>query len=459
MEVDASTLNKLRFALPTLEIVRAFDPSANCLKKYPYRDMKKKMSWAFTRGLVLSPSAFSKQIRGSSHSHDIVARAVAPLKSEFISREAADRIISNIEKPASRSSSVAMESAGEAARDLSLDDRFKAHEEKMMGRINETINSLFSRLQSNLPAFNHEESSHSETEESDFPERDVSSPPDSWEAPPLFDCTEEITVSPDLPFSFAPCVKEREPDVPLPSPEAEAHGHSSQKLDSVGWSRIRYMEAQKETQTGGIFARLQPNPELDVPHNSLVDLLACNDGAFGILCHGLILQRLTLADTINMVVSKHPSVKSDLISALSSKESMFKKTSDNLLQYVCGKRAEAIASRRKLLEPAIRVPPRILKDISPSQEYLFDPKSLAEAMGAQSSSVALAPPRLRLQRPQTTKKYNPRAHTLPSSSSSARKRPMNVKESHPSKKKRLSDAPRSKGHLRGNGKDYGRRRL
>nr|CAI5826075.1 unnamed protein product [Callosobruchus analis] len=40
--IDPAILNKLRFCLPAIDIARAFDPEASCLKERPYRDMKYK---------------------------------------------------------------------------------------------------------------------------------------------------------------------------------------------------------------------------------------------------------------------------------------------------------------------------------------------------------------------------------------------------------------------------------
>lgn len=92
-QVEPSILNKVRFLLPTEGIAKAFEPSATSLKEQPFRNMKVKMlSWAFCLGLVLSPSALSKQIRGSSHNYDIMVSEVSALKNSFLSREAADRL-------------------------------------------------------------------------------------------------------------------------------------------------------------------------------------------------------------------------------------------------------------------------------------------------------------------------------------------------------------------------------
>ncbi|KAL4718170.1 hypothetical protein ACJJTC_003385 [Scirpophaga incertulas] len=63
--------------------------------------------------------------------------------------------------------------------------------------------------------------------------------------------------------------------------------------------------------------------------------------------------------------------------------SNFKKVSDSLLQYVCGRRAEVIQQRRESYRPINRVLRQILHDIPPSETHLFMDKTLSEAVKEQ----------------------------------------------------------------------------
>lgn len=66
-ELDPQILNKVRFALPTVGIARAFTPNATNLPERPYRDMKVKMlSWPFCVGLIIGPPALAARVRGSA---------------------------------------------------------------------------------------------------------------------------------------------------------------------------------------------------------------------------------------------------------------------------------------------------------------------------------------------------------------------------------------------------------
>lgn len=141
--VDSSVLNKVRFALPTLGISQAFNPSATSLKELPYKQMKTKMlSWAFCRGLVFSPSNLSKQIRGSCSSHEAFIQAIASMKPLLMSREAADRLLSD-----SGTAPVRRTSSSPAISD-SLEARFAAQDERIQ-RLESAMDQILKELQKN----------------------------------------------------------------------------------------------------------------------------------------------------------------------------------------------------------------------------------------------------------------------------------------------------------------------
>lgn len=94
-EVDAQTLNKIRFALPTLGIARSFNPSIQTLPEKQFRDMKVKMlGWALCRALIISPPAILNRIKGSSGQGAIFLTAVSPIKDMLLTRKQAAQILS-----------------------------------------------------------------------------------------------------------------------------------------------------------------------------------------------------------------------------------------------------------------------------------------------------------------------------------------------------------------------------
>ncbi|KAI5727554.1 hypothetical protein M8J77_003708 [Diaphorina citri] len=197
---------------------------------------------------------------------------------------------------------------------------------------------------------------------------------------------EDVSVEPDFSFAFGPSTKEMEPATPPPAPEIEALGIECQRLNSSGWSKIPFAEAQKEIQASGVFGRLKVNPEIERRPSAKDDILAKMDGTLGCITHGLLLQRNYLEESMKEVFAKFPAAAPALREHLSAKDSPFRKTTDSLLQFVCGKRSDTILQRRKEVEAATRVHPRLLKDIPPSEGFLIDSKLLTEALKNHASS-------------------------------------------------------------------------
>ena len=92
--VDSSILNKSRFALPTLEIARAFKPDTSHISEGGWSDAKKKMlSWPFTRALLLAPRELALGIWGSEDEHNKLVQAAKAWKDTLISRREANVIL------------------------------------------------------------------------------------------------------------------------------------------------------------------------------------------------------------------------------------------------------------------------------------------------------------------------------------------------------------------------------
>lgn len=431
--LDPAVLNKIRFALPTEGIALAFDPAAKSLKERRFRDMKVKMlRWPFCRGLIFSPSSLSIRIRGSSLQHKSVIQCIASLRPYLLSREAADRLLSSQHPPQLRSSSASSSiTAGEQSPVLdNLEERFVILEARAK-RLEDSMAEIFNEIRRKPSSlFSDYEESLASTSSGDS---NITQTSAGWT--PSSVLQETIVVKhelPEVPFVFTPIIKERQPDIPEPSTETEATGHTCQRFNSKAWCNIPYQEAQKALHAAGSFAQLQVNPELLGPSSAFGDLLANTEGDFGTLCHGLLLQRQFLAEALNQVISRHPAAASDLRLCLSAEESPFRQSSDNLLQFVCGKRSELIAKRRKIVESSSNVHPRFLKDIPPAGGYLFEEKQLADVLRSQQGT-SRAPQLRRIQHSRETlrKCQNSRLYDV-------RKRPTLFND-HPASKKKFSD--------------------
>lgn len=79
------------------------------------------------------------------------------------------------------------------------------------------------------------------------------------------------------------------------------------------------------------------------PAWQLVSVLEKMDMCLGAITHGLLQQRQTFQDIYENAPA---SVKAYISKKFLDSDSTFRKTSDSLLQYTCGKRAEAIQQRR-----------------------------------------------------------------------------------------------------------------
>lgn len=92
-KIDPQVLNKLRFALPTDELARAFYPEASYLSEKSFRDIKVKLlDWAFSRAMITSPPSICNKIRGSAAATEIFNQAVA--QGRPMSRREAARALS-----------------------------------------------------------------------------------------------------------------------------------------------------------------------------------------------------------------------------------------------------------------------------------------------------------------------------------------------------------------------------
>jgi len=100
--------------------------------------------------------------------------------------------------------------------------------------------------------------------------------------------------------------------------------------------------------------------------------------SFGTFQHGLLLQRATFAQGVQVVMTQHPAVAPTLRAVFASSDSPFLLHSDNLLQFVCGKRAGTLEARRAIIEAAVPgLAPR-LRTVPPSSQFLYDDANMTE---------------------------------------------------------------------------------
>ncbi|KAH9627953.1 hypothetical protein HF086_013062 [Spodoptera exigua] len=79
--LDPLVLNKISFALPSVDLARAFHPECTSLSEKSYKDMKIKMlgpiqASAFCVGLIIGPPSIGSRIGGSAIQNELIASTV-----------------------------------------------------------------------------------------------------------------------------------------------------------------------------------------------------------------------------------------------------------------------------------------------------------------------------------------------------------------------------------------------
>ncbi|CAH2086763.1 unnamed protein product [Euphydryas editha] len=177
-----------------------------------------------------------------------------------------------------------------------------------------------------------------------------------------------------------------------------------QRFKCNDWNGIRFYEQQKKYLSTPGFVELGVNDELRrfasrvSNENSRLLLL---ERSFAALSNALISQKEQLNTTLQQLVdwssdvntTLNPKSLFDKIESLFSKDSTYNKITDDILQIVCGRRADCIQSRREALLK--QIPDEFyctpLEKIPPTAEFLFDENLLTNYVqkigGAEKLSI------------------------------------------------------------------------
>jgi hypothetical protein len=198
-------------------------------------------------------------------------------------------------------------------------------------------------------------------------------------------------------------------------------GRECQRFNSESWQNIRYAEVQKTFQATPTFTSLKVNGNLATvtPSWQLVFVLEKMDLCLAATTHGLLQQRQTFQ---NIYKNAPAAVKSHISKYFLASESTFRKTSDSLLQYVCGRRAEVIQHRRGIYKTHNKTLNDLLHGIPPSETHLFAEPQLSEFVKEQGGVYKLFPSKRRTV-PPSTPRVTPRERRMPFSNSDNRDRP------------------------------------
>lgn len=382
-EMDPQILNKIRFAIPTVGLARAFSPNCTSLPEKTYRDIKLKLlDWPWCVGLIIGPASLAARIRGSAVQNELVSAALADMKPLLIGREEANRELI-------RENSDLDDDSSQISRSNSTTSKINRKRQDRLSRLEENQVALKEMLESFMNSFEtRDEDADSQESYSDSSD-DVFIPPGSPNKESQPGPANPVPwIPPENPidsieddFDWLPTTKPQEPTIPTPKPHIAEQGIKVQRLGDIAYNQIRYADVQKKLHASPVFGTLKANPILlkYSPPNQMQEHLAKTDYILGTIIHGLLVQRDCMTTALKELSNKHPLIKEDLKSHLST-GSTTKTVSDDLLQFACGRRAEVIEQRRGYLIPKDEYKASLLNAIPPSTTHLFCEEKLSEVL-------------------------------------------------------------------------------
>ncbi|XP_063364856.1 uncharacterized protein LOC134653423 [Cydia amplana] len=171
-----------------------------------------------------------------------------------------------------------------------------------------------------------------------------------------------------------------EPKILSPDPDIAQQGKNVQKLGPL-WKTVRYADTKRQFESTAPFCALLVNHELEslTPRCKSFDMLQRFDQTLAAITHGLLKQRKVLQSALDCLPAE---ARNTVQNALQSADSQYKKISDDLLQYVCGRRSQVIQHRREMFLPRKIGVREALHAIPPTDLVLFESRRLTQLVEA-----------------------------------------------------------------------------
>ncbi|KAJ8729876.1 hypothetical protein PYW07_016914 [Mythimna separata] len=390
---------RLRFAVPTLHLAYAFSEGPPSLSERKYKRIKRQLiTWPLGRAIIYSPFATMKKIHPTDAGNRF-SEVLSVLKSELMSRAEAAKILQNTHKKSrspfkmpSKSQKLAHSPIPTSYKKARYEDcdtltDFLKHQKIILEKLcklsedqNENIKQIREKMYNKCGNLDIEKThfenaseienwharSYNQIEHEDT--RDIESP------------TDELLEDSASTVSFD--TTENEEMVSVAEESLVKQGIASQRLGTDGWLSINYIEGQKKFQAAPVFTNLQINSHLAAitPSAQHVTVLEKMDLCLGGITHGLLQQRKEFQEIYKKATLE---VKSVISKYFLSFESSFRRTSDTLLQYTCGKRAQIIQQRRSIYKPSNQKLYELLHAIPPSATHLFSEPKLSALLKEQ----------------------------------------------------------------------------
>lgn len=456
-EISSAMDSKLRFGIPTIDLVRAFYPEAKDLSERAYRYLRKVViNWPLGRALVYSPHTIAAQVHEPSYHEFMDTVRDLRTQGKLTNRDKTSKIMSNesYEQQSARSTPL----SGSSKSKKVINELFSDHDNRTssatkrrseergaspppkrrdVARSEDHSNStyllevvvqkqmeMFSKIlemQSDtnnnmkklyehatkpadlnasidsVPDSTQEDEERAdcsrspmvdwenENSDADFVEytddaeeaikNEIASAQRRLEVIKATKATKEKSTS----FDFKPCTTEVEPKFSKADPVLAEQGIECQRLGTDNWKYIRYSEVQKQFQATPTFSALKVNNLFAgvTPSWTSVAILEKTDLILGAITNGLLQQRQIFEELCDKLPQE---VKQRVGHEFLGNNSKFRKNSDALLQYVCGRRGEVIQQRRDTYKVKNKALHEIIHSIPPSECHLFKEPELTQVV-------------------------------------------------------------------------------
>lgn len=180
----------------------------------------------------------------------------------------------------------------------------------------------------------------------------------------------------------------KEPTVPIANPDRVTKITEMQRFNSPDWNAVRYTDVQKKYVAYPSFMELKVNEELRRFEDPFAPLRWFQmERSFAALSNAFLAQNESVNTALQKLidwssssdVQLSPTSLYDKLKELFGSESGYKTVSHDILQIICGKRAEVLELRRRSILKCLKN--KYIRDdvekIPPSNEYMFNPQGLS----------------------------------------------------------------------------------
>ncbi|KAJ2937720.1 hypothetical protein O0L34_g17864 [Tuta absoluta] len=382
-QISPGTDSKLRFGLPTTEIVRAFYPNCVDLSERVYRHVRRMvLAWPLGRALVYSPHSIVEKVHAPSFAKFMNAIRDLKNKGKLTNRERTSKILSDESDQIQTAHSTPRSSA--------------SRKKKKEGRAEDTMTAGVKRTMPPTERGNSPPPKRSSLDQ-DSSEHLMAAMLQQQMA--LFNKLVEMQTE----QNFAPNTKESESKFSKADPILAQQGIHCQRLGTEEWKNIRYGDVQKQFQAHPVFSALKVNNSFAgiSPNWTSIAILEKFDLTLGAITNGLFQQRKTFIELWDKLPreSKQEANQEFL-------NSKFREDCNALLQYTCGRRAEIIQQRRNTYKIRNKALHEIIHSIPPSDTHLFREPDLSQTVKDQGGIHKFFP--FKKSQPRTSKTF-PRA--------------------------------------------------